>query len=90
MKIIGAVIVVVLLVAGAVGATWYVVGGGSSAKTEGRCEYTPEAVSADAGAAELSEAAYNDKLNERKADQATADQNPDVCPSYMHWVTVER
>jgi hypothetical protein len=33
-------LVVVVLVAAAVGATWYVTNG-SSSKTEGRCEYTP-------------------------------------------------
>ena len=85
-RAVAVVVLVVLLFGAAVaGFTAYVVGGGSSQKTVGRCVYMDTAPS-DASPGELAQQGDGD----RQAAQATRDQKPDECPLSAHWETVPR
>jgi len=86
--------VVVVLVAAAVGGTWYITTGGSHTKTEGRCERMPQPVPtielANGRTADDEEALLAEGRLDYQARKATADQNPDECPADAHWETVSR
>ena len=92
-KVVAIVAVVVVLVAAAVGGTLYVTSGGS-AKTEGRCERTPQPVptfeDARGRVSDDEVALAQEAQKDAQARQATRDQNPDECPVDAHWQTVSR